>query len=151
MNFNIQFTGLFSVRLIATTFSKGKDGNLKKLREFNIQARKNREIAAVQRKIDEVPSRAELSQYQRRFVELYNQVSSTHRETKQFYTLYNTLDDTKLYLNKEVGFKCSCSLARFPESCRPDMTFAADWVLNNNYLSIYPRVLLLLGPFKSKP
>ncbi|XP_070210821.1 coiled-coil domain-containing protein 93-like isoform X2 [Littorina saxatilis] len=66
-------------------------------------ARKNREIAALQRKIDEVPSRAELSQYQRRFVELYNQVSSTHRETKQFYTLYNTLDDTKLYLNKEVN------------------------------------------------
>ncbi|XP_052794983.1 coiled-coil domain-containing protein 93-like isoform X1 [Mya arenaria] len=65
-------------------------------------ARKNREIGGLQRKIDEVPSRAELSQYQRRFVELYNQVASTHKETKQFYTLYNTLDDTKLYLSKEV-------------------------------------------------
>ena len=67
------------------------------------QARKNREIAGLQRKIDEVPSRAELSQYQRRFVELYNQVAGTHKETKQFYTLYNTLDDSKLYLNKEVS------------------------------------------------
>ncbi|XP_023931883.1 coiled-coil domain-containing protein 93-like [Lingula anatina] len=66
-------------------------------------ARKTREIAALQRKIDEVPSRAELSQYQRRFVELYNQVAFTHKETKQFYTLYNTLDDTKLYLNKEFN------------------------------------------------
>ncbi|XP_074658832.1 coiled-coil domain-containing protein 93-like isoform X2 [Tubulanus polymorphus] len=66
-------------------------------------ARKNREISGLQRKIDEVPSRAELSQYQRRFIELYNQVASTHKETKQFYTLYNTLDDTKLYLNKEVN------------------------------------------------
>ncbi|XP_064617410.1 coiled-coil domain-containing protein 93-like, partial [Liolophura sinensis] len=66
-------------------------------------ARKNREIAGLQRKIDEVPSRAELSQYQRRFVELYNQVAATHKETKQFYTLYNTLDDKKLYLNKEVN------------------------------------------------
>ncbi|PVD30507.1 hypothetical protein C0Q70_09774 [Pomacea canaliculata] len=66
-------------------------------------ARKNREIALLQRKIDEVPSRAELSQYQRRFVELYNQVSSTHRETKQFYTLYNTLDDAKRYISKEVS------------------------------------------------
>lgn len=37
------------------------------------QARKNREIAGLQRKVDEVPSRAELTQYQRRFVELYNQ------------------------------------------------------------------------------
>ncbi|XP_071154810.1 coiled-coil domain-containing protein 93-like isoform X4 [Mytilus edulis] len=66
-------------------------------------ARKTREIAVLQRKIDEVPSRAELSQYQRRFIELYSQISSTHKETKQFYTLYNTLDDTKLYLNKEVN------------------------------------------------
>ena len=30
-------------------------------------------------------------------------MASTHKETKQFYTLYNTLDDTKLYLNKEVS------------------------------------------------
>lgn len=36
-------------------------------------ARKNREIALLQRKIDEVPSRTELSQYQHRFIELYNQ------------------------------------------------------------------------------
>ncbi|KAH3719408.1 coiled-coil domain-containing protein 93-like [Dreissena polymorpha] len=70
-------------------------------------ARKNRDIAGLQRKIDEVPSRAELSQYQRRFVELYNQVAATHKETKQFFTLYNTLDDTKLYLNKEVNLLSS--------------------------------------------
>ncbi|KAH9369690.1 hypothetical protein HPB48_007657 [Haemaphysalis longicornis] len=68
-------------------------------------AKKNREIAAIQRKIDEVPSRAELNQYQRRFVELYGQVAATHRETKQFFTLYNTLDDIRMYLDKEVDKK----------------------------------------------
>ncbi|XP_014668977.1 PREDICTED: coiled-coil domain-containing protein 93-like [Priapulus caudatus] len=51
----------------------------------------------------EVPTRAEVSQYQRRFVELYNQVGSKHTETKQFYTLDNTLDDTRLYLDKEAN------------------------------------------------
>ncbi|XP_069791324.1 coiled-coil domain-containing protein 93 isoform X1 [Narcine bancroftii] len=66
-------------------------------------ARRNREIAILQRKIDEVPSRAELTQYQKRFVELYNQVAATHKETKQFFTLYNTLDDKKVYLEKEVN------------------------------------------------
>ncbi|XP_075173083.1 coiled-coil domain-containing protein 93 [Anomaloglossus baeobatrachus] len=66
-------------------------------------ARRNREIAILQRKIDEVPSRAELTQYQKRFIELYGQVSATHKETKQFFTLYNTLDDKKLYLEKEVS------------------------------------------------
>lgn len=65
-------------------------------------ARKNREIATLQRKYDEVPSRAELSQYQKRFVELYNQVAAKHKETKQFYTLYNTLEDTRMCLVKEV-------------------------------------------------
>ncbi|RDD45817.1 Coiled-coil domain-containing protein 93 [Trichoplax sp. H2] len=66
-------------------------------------AGRNREIASVQRKIDEVPTRAELTQYQKRFVELYNQVATTLTETKQYFTLYNTLDDTKLYLSKEVS------------------------------------------------
>ncbi|GIZ04140.1 coiled-coil domain-containing protein 93 [Caerostris extrusa] len=65
-------------------------------------ARKNREIATLQRKFDEVPSRAELSQYQKRFVELYNQVGAKHKETKQFYTLYNTLEDSRMYIMKEV-------------------------------------------------
>ncbi|XP_055947206.1 coiled-coil domain-containing protein 93-like isoform X2 [Argiope bruennichi] len=65
-------------------------------------ARKNREIATLQRKFDEVPSRAELSQYQKRFVELYNQVAAKHKETLQFYTLYNTLEDTRMYIMKEV-------------------------------------------------
>ncbi|NXG02861.1 CCD93 protein, partial [Sakesphorus luctuosus] len=66
-------------------------------------ARRNREIAILQRKIDEVPSRAELTQYQKRFIELYSQVAATHKETKQFFTLYNTLDDKKVYLEKEVN------------------------------------------------
>jgi hypothetical protein len=109
----------------------------------NQAAKRNREIALLQRKIDEVPSRAELSQYQKRFVELYDQgapsflfvslscwlggvfvalicllcvfsllllfvwithvsVANKHRETKQYYALYNTLTDTKLYMTREV-------------------------------------------------
>jgi hypothetical protein len=33
----------------------------------------NRSIASMQRQIDEVPGRAELAQYQKRFLELYTQ------------------------------------------------------------------------------
>lgn len=68
-----------------------------------LQARRNREIAILHRKIDEVPSRAELIQYQKRFIELYRQISAVHKETKQFFTLYNTLDDRKVYLEKEIS------------------------------------------------
>ncbi|XP_024890343.1 coiled-coil domain-containing protein 93 [Temnothorax curvispinosus] len=66
-------------------------------------AKKNRIIASITRQLDDVPGRSELTQYQRRFMELYNQVSAKHKETKQYYTLYNTLDDTKLYISKELS------------------------------------------------
>lgn len=66
-------------------------------------AKKNRAIASLTRQLDDVPGRSELTQYQKRFMELYNQVSAKHKETKQYYTLYNTLDDTKLYLSKELS------------------------------------------------
>ncbi|NWS52856.1 CCD93 protein, partial [Chunga burmeisteri] len=87
-------------RIIEQQYKTEKD-KLQKIRL--LLARRNREIAILQRKIDEVPSRAELTQYQKRFIELYSQVSATHKETKQFFTLYNTLDDKKVYLEKEVN------------------------------------------------
>lgn len=67
-----------------------------------ILAKKNRNVARLSLKSDEVPTRAELTQYQKRFVELYNQIAATQLETKQFYTLYNNLDDKRLYLRKQV-------------------------------------------------
>lgn len=36
-------------------------------------AKKTRQVETLRRYIDDVPGRAELSQYQRRFIELYNQ------------------------------------------------------------------------------
>ncbi|KAM6129447.1 coiled-coil domain-containing protein 93 [Pterocles gutturalis] len=87
-------------KILEQQYENEKD-KLQKIRL--LLARRNREIAILQRKIDEVPSRAELTQYQKRFIELYSQVSATHKETKQFFTLYNTLDDKKVYLEKEVS------------------------------------------------
>ncbi|XP_043257367.1 coiled-coil domain-containing protein 93 isoform X2 [Colletes gigas] len=66
-------------------------------------ATQSRATAYWVRQLDDVPGRSELAQYQKRFMELYNQVSAKHKETKQYYTLYNTLDDTKLYLSKELS------------------------------------------------
>ncbi|KAM4626437.1 coiled-coil domain-containing protein 93 [Discoglossus pictus] len=88
----------------AQVFEQQHKAEREKLQKIRLLlARRNREIAILQRKIDEVPSRAELTQYQKRFIELYGQVSATHKETKQFFTLYNTLDDKKVYLEKEVN------------------------------------------------
>lgn len=66
-------------------------------------AKRNRDISLIERKIDEVPERSELAQYQRQFVELYEQVASKFTETRQYYNTYNTLEDSKSYLAKEVS------------------------------------------------
>merc|ERR1712216_956882 len=63
---------------------------------------KGRQIASVQRQIDDIPTRAELMQYERRFRELYQQVASKSEETKKYYDSYNTLEEKKGYLTKEA-------------------------------------------------
>eukprot|EP00808_Paulinella_micropora_P024299 g80643.t1 len=65
-------------------------------------AKKNQEIARLNRIIDEVPTRAELLQYERRFVELYDLVSEKLVETRKYYEMYNTLDDSHQYMTQEV-------------------------------------------------
>lgn len=65
-------------------------------------AKKNRAVISLQRQVDNIPDNTELSQYQKRFLELYNNISVKHKETKQFYALYNSLNDTHLYLDKEL-------------------------------------------------
>ena len=78
------------------------------MRWFSLQARKNREIAQLQRKIDEVPSRTELAQYQRRFIELYNQGQehSTLHELAMFTASLSPLSLTSLSLL--LVCMCSC-------------------------------------------
>lgn len=93
-----------------TNDNKEFDEEVQKLRNLRLQlAKRNRSIAALQRQLDEVPSRAELAQYQRRFLELYNQVAAKHKETKQYYTLYNSLEDSRVYIKKELSILNSIS------------------------------------------
>ena len=42
-------------------------------------AKKSRQLRAAERKLDEIPSRAELEQYQKRFLELYDESAAVHR------------------------------------------------------------------------
>ena len=64
---------------------------------------KGRQAASLAREVDDVPSSAELMQYERRFRELYGQVASKLTETKRYFALYNTLEEQKGYLTKEVS------------------------------------------------
>lgn len=86
-----------------------------------------RTVSAKERQFDLIPSRAELSQYQKRFMELHNQsktyrslflklllfdfntissnysVALKHTETKRYFILFNTLNDKFHYMEKEFN------------------------------------------------
>uniref|UniRef100_A0A914KGH1 Coiled-coil domain-containing protein 93 n=1 Tax=Meloidogyne incognita TaxID=6306 RepID=A0A914KGH1_MELIC len=62
----------------------------------------NKEIAKLARQVGAKPSQAEMAQYQRRFVELCNQMVSKHHETKRQYTQYNTLVDVRTFMRQEI-------------------------------------------------
>ena len=64
---------------------------------------KGRQIASLQRQIDDIPTRAELMQYERRFRELYRQLAVKSEETKKYYDQYNLLEEKKGYLTKEAS------------------------------------------------
>lgn len=63
-------------------------------------AKKNRAIVSIERKLDNIPDRTELAQYQRRFIELYSQGKlhhfffksfagfDTHRKKRRKYIIY---------------------------------------------------------------
>ena len=105
-------------KLEADASESAEDGELQQIQAINAQydadfeklqkirkllSKKKREIAQIERLTDEVPSRAELAQYQKRFLELYTQVASKLVETRQYYNLYNTLDTSRLYYTREVS------------------------------------------------
>ncbi|XP_057377894.1 coiled-coil domain-containing protein 93-like [Daphnia carinata] len=76
-------------------------GALKTLGEKNVN------LLKLRRQLDAVPGNAELNQYQRRFTELCTQVNEKQTELNGYYLLYNTLEDTKVYLNKELSLLTS--------------------------------------------
>ncbi|KAF0683771.1 Aste57867_24196 [Aphanomyces stellatus] len=60
-------------------------------------------ILAAMRLIDDIPSRSELIQYEKRFIELYEEVALTLDETRKYYSIYNTQETTYQFLEKEVA------------------------------------------------
>lgn len=62
----------------------------------------SKQVLNIERQLDAIPSRYELSQYQKRFVELDNQVAAEYCETQKFIIMYNTLRDQLMFMEKEV-------------------------------------------------
>lgn len=69
----------------------------------------NQKILNLVRKLDSMPSNLEIEQYQRRYIELHQQLISKNKDVKKLYTLFNSLDSTKHYLTKEINLLDSIS------------------------------------------
>ena len=65
-------------------------------------AHKSQGIATVARHIDDIPTRTELLQYERRFIELYEQVAEKLEETRKYYDTYNNAKQKRDFLQREV-------------------------------------------------
>jgi len=82
-----------------------------KLRQ--LLAKRKQEIAKITRQIDEIPTRSELLQFERRFMELYELNSETYQETQKYYGMYNSLATSYEYLQRELTI-LETIIAQFP-------------------------------------
>ena len=60
-------------------------------------------MAILQRKLESKPSQTEMTQYQRRFVELYEQINIKVEESRRFYASYNSLIEVRNLLESEIA------------------------------------------------
>ena len=65
-------------------------------------ARRNHEIARLRRVLDDVPSRGELLQYEKRFVELFEELNATREETDKRFASYNFQNEERKILEQET-------------------------------------------------
>lgn len=68
-----------------------------------VAAKQTRALHLTMKQIDEIPTRIELVQYEKRFLELYDEVALTLDETRKYYCVYNTLKTTHEFLEKEIS------------------------------------------------
>ena len=61
-----------------------------------------REISVLSRQLDDIPTSNEQAQYRQAIFQFYNQIFDLYRQTKQNFTLYNTLTDMINYMEKEI-------------------------------------------------
>ncbi|CAK9163392.1 unnamed protein product [Ilex paraguariensis] len=97
------------------SFSCGIDDSLhssvEKLNSAKTElAAKLREIVLLKRQLDDVPSQAELIQYERRFSELNVHIQGKLRQTRKCYATYNALLEIKELMLKETSLLNSISL-----------------------------------------
>ncbi|ETO27544.1 hypothetical protein RFI_09588, partial [Reticulomyxa filosa] len=98
-------------------------------------AEKNQELSGLTRQLESYPLRAELLQYEKRFVELYSLTNERLKETKKYFHLYNSLNDVHSSISDEVKLLEQIQ-EEFPsrvknESLRVEFVSSLDKMISN--------------------
>ncbi len=67
----------------------------KLLEKRKLVAEQNRSINVVQRKIENCPSKIEITQFHKRLVELFENMNLKAEENRRYINLFNTVQETK--------------------------------------------------------
>lgn len=78
--------------------------NEKLLEQKKAIADVNVNITTVQRKIDNIPSKIEITQFHKRLVELFDALNVTSEECKRFVNLFNTVQDSKKFFKMQENY-----------------------------------------------
>lgn len=63
-----------------------------------------RQIAVIQRKIEQCPSNVEITQFHKRLVELLDNFNFKSEENRKYFALFNTTQDTKAYFSQQLNY-----------------------------------------------
>jgi hypothetical protein len=76
----------------------------KLLEQRKLVAVENRNINIVQRKIENCPSKIEITQFHKRLVELFDNMNLKAEENRKYINLYNTVQETKRLFGQEKKY-----------------------------------------------
>jgi hypothetical protein len=78
--------------------------NAKLIAKRKLVAVENRKVNIVQRKIENCPSKIEITQFHKRLVELFDHLNMKTEEIRRHSNLYNTVQQTQMLFNKEKKY-----------------------------------------------
>lgn len=64
----------------------------------------NRNINVIQRKIEQCPSKIEMTQFHKRLVELFENMNQKSEENRRYINLYNTVQETRRLFQQEQKY-----------------------------------------------
>ena len=98
----------------------------------------NKTINIVQRKIENCPSKIEITQFHKRMVELFDNLNLKAEENRRYINLYNTVQETKklfsqekMYLNEINGSYRNCKGKKEKEVLKNNIRATLDAIKSN--------------------